>query len=425
MKVAVCRHETLPPFKTKKTTNKQHETSKIAQLNDHGTVNIWEIETDVTKRPIRIIIDTGSEATLIANDVIKNDMNIEASKILLTGIAGNEHPITTDGLVHGQYILGDSKWQDVFHLISRQFTGPYDGFLGLEFLKTYKAIIDLHENSLRLTKGGQPNEMKENSQVYAELYSKKSNTVNTSEALCANAKMVGCLGRQCFTCNTNFERLKSENIFLDKMKNLDVDAMSSNQQQHLDSNTGIFKHPSTTVYDEQSENERLLDFEVESNNNHLSDTNEIEKIRSLMRTTNIKNIEAKIYATVFDVEQKPQVPKPKHCFSNRNTDREKFIFENMPLEECSEINKRKIKNLINEYPNQFYVEGDTLSMINTIQHRIILKSGTPPINVKQYRVPQAHKQKLYEKINDLERQGIIEPSTSPFNAPALLVKKQD
>lgn len=45
---------------------------------------------------------------------------------------------------------------------------------------------------------------------------------------------------------------------------------------------------------------------------------EIEKIESLSKFTKISNIDAQLYATVFDVEKNQQVPRIKRCLSNRD-----------------------------------------------------------------------------------------------------------
>jgi hypothetical protein len=58
-------------------------------------------------------------------------------------------------------------------------------------------------------------------------------------------------------------------------------------------------------------------------------------------------------------------------------------------------------------------------------HHIHLKPGTEPVAVRPYRYPQLQKDELEQQCEAMLQQGIIRPSTSPFSAPVLLVKKQD
>jgi hypothetical protein len=58
-------------------------------------------------------------------------------------------------------------------------------------------------------------------------------------------------------------------------------------------------------------------------------------------------------------------------------------------------------------------------------HRIHLKPNTEPVAVRPYRYPQLQKDELEAQCTAMLEQGIIRPSTSPFSAPVLLVKKAD
>lgn len=54
----------------------------------------------------------------------------------------------------------------------------------------------------------------------------------------------------------------------------------------------------------------------------------------------------------------------------------------------------------------------------------ILKAMAEPVAVRPYRYPQLQKDELDVQCKTMLEQGIIQPSTSPFSAPVLLVKKQ-
>ena len=58
-------------------------------------------------------------------------------------------------------------------------------------------------------------------------------------------------------------------------------------------------------------------------------------------------------------------------------------------------------------------------------HHIYLLPGTAPVAVRPYRYPQLQKDELERQCAEMLAQGIIRPSTSPFSAPVLLVRKAD
>ncbi|KAL0378423.1 UNVERIFIED_CONTAM: Transposon Ty3-G Gag-Pol polyprotein [Sesamum radiatum] len=58
-------------------------------------------------------------------------------------------------------------------------------------------------------------------------------------------------------------------------------------------------------------------------------------------------------------------------------------------------------------------------------HHIRILPNTPPINVKPYCDPHTHKLLMTKMISKMLRDGIIQPSTSPFSSPVLLIRKKD
>ena len=58
-------------------------------------------------------------------------------------------------------------------------------------------------------------------------------------------------------------------------------------------------------------------------------------------------------------------------------------------------------------------------------HVITLQLGTPPINVRLYRYQEIQKAEIECLVKEMLIAEIIQPSTSPFSSPILLVRKKD
>lgn len=131
-------------------------------MTDHGSTITWKIETNVTKEPIELIIDSGSEICVVAADKLKN--NIELKKpIYLTGINGADSAIQTQGSVIGTFKTKDnSSWVSQIHIIDGKYAGQFDGYLGYDMLKRYGAIIDFAKGIIWLRR------LKNEAQIDAE-----------------------------------------------------------------------------------------------------------------------------------------------------------------------------------------------------------------------------------------------------------------
>ena len=62
--------------------------------------------------------------------------------------------------------------------------------------------------------------------------------------------------------------------------------------------------------------------------------------------------------------------------------------------------------------------------MNATTHRIPVKKGTSPCNVKPYRLPETHKRAVKTQVNQMLEDGIIQHSDSPWNAPLRVVPKK-
>lgn len=86
--------------------------------------------------------------------------------------------------------------------------------------------------------------------------------------------------------------------------------------------------------------------------------------------------------------------------------------------------KLRLIKLINKYRHAFAVNIRELGCTNIVQMRIEEVPGSVPCAQRPYRSPMPQARALSEIISEWEDLGIVQPSSSPYAAPALLVDKK-
>ena len=81
--------------------------------------------------------------------------------------------------------------------------------------------------------------------------------------------------------------------------------------------------------------------------------------------------------------------------------------------------------IVKEFPNVFPDDISGLPPDRAIEFVIELIPGTEPIFIPPYRMVPAELKELKAQLEELLSKGFIRPSTSPWGAPVLFVKKKD
>ena len=85
--------------------------------------------------------------------------------------------------------------------------------------------------------------------------------------------------------------------------------------------------------------------------------------------------------------------------------------------------KGKYQSLLMEYVDIFSKHDLDVGHSQTLPHTVRLTDNNKVVSVNQYRLPYHLKEVAIDYVEKLLKSGVIRPSTSVFNSPLMLVKK--
>lgn len=299
--------------------------------------------------------------------------------------------------------------------MDRQYTGNYDGYLGYDFLKKHKAIIDVHKRTLILHAPEELTEIPTTTQTENEIpikmrniHADKPDTQNKMAIFTADQiTMEKCRtnGHECGECANNEWNLSAA-WNNQKLRQVTIAAIRPALKTDQLASIKFLNAESNLI---------INDYDDESTKLHKITTN---KLRLPPQASD--------FLKAFPPEPGESTTKSVFSIScQQGITREQVILSNLPTEHCSASEIEKIHALVHQFPLQFYVEGDKLARTNIIQHRIHLKPNAPILHTRQFRLSETMRKDVINETKDLQRQGIITPSISPYNSPAFMVPKKD
>ncbi|GJW48497.1 hypothetical protein Tco_0080143 [Tanacetum coccineum] len=81
--------------------------------------------------------------------------------------------------------------------------------------------------------------------------------------------------------------------------------------------------------------------------------------------------------------------------------------------------------IVQEFPEVFPEELSGLPPTRQVEFQIDLMPGAAPVARAPYRLAPSEMKELSEQLQELSDKGFIRPSSSPWGAPVLFVKKKD
>ncbi|GJV84022.1 hypothetical protein Tco_1523920 [Tanacetum coccineum] len=99
----------------------------------------------------------------------------------------------------------------------------------------------------------------------------------------------------------------------------------------------------------------------------------------------------------------------------------------MMMKEETKIPERRIEDvpIVTDFPEVFPEELLGLPPTRQVEFHIELIPGAAPVTRAPYRLAPAEMKELAEQLKELYVKGFIRPSSSPWGAPILFVKKKD
>ena len=104
--------------------------------------------------------------------------------------------------------------------------------------------------------------------------------------------------------------------------------------------------------------------------------------------------------------------------------KKKFITENAKLDTVPEKFRSKYLQLLLKYHEAISQHKFDLGRSETLLHDIALKSEEP-IYVKQFKIPDAHREEVERHVAEWLKLGVVQPCRSKFNSPLFVVMKKN
>ena len=122
-----------------------------------------------------------------------------------------------------------------------------------------------------------------------------------------------------------------------------------------------------------------------------------------------------------DEQTDQHILETDHDVRNEDEEEKRVFKVGFHLSEPQRLEFQRIINM----PRIFYAKGKEFHVTKLLSHSIDLLQGAKPVHTPAYRASIIEREALRAILKGLLEEGIIEPSTSPWSSPTLLVKKPD
>jgi len=324
------------------------------------------IRVDISKRGnMRFLIDTGAEISVVKCTSLRPEISYESAKgISIKGISSS--CLRTEGTARLKLFTPTHETTHIFHVMGNDFGYQYDGILGQDFWKTHRSTINYCNRTITM----------------GEVIMSFDNEVN--EAKNKSHKL---------TLKTRTERI--------------VHIPTKSKGQRIISKRGIVPG----VYLAESLTEEINGYCITSIVNTLEMDITIDSPHVELEEIEDDCNDAALMFTSSEVETKDRLSK---------------LRDELRTDHLSNVERDSLVKICEEFNDIFRLPGDTLTFTAATEHTIPTPTIDPMrgINTKSYRIPYIHREEVQKQTEQMLLDGIIVPSSSPWNSPILVIPKK-
>lgn len=311
------------------------------------------------------MIDTGAEISIVKSASLKPEPNYRHTEgINVKGISNTL--IKTEGTVVLKLLTPTHETTHTFHVMGDSFDCQYDGILGRDFWKDKNATINYCDRTITMGKV----------------------IIN-------------------FDDETNGARCEPRKVTL-KGRTENIVQLPTTSKGH-----GIIPKSEIVqgVYLAESLTNEVNGYCVTSIVNTLEEDITIDLPQVELEEVEIDPDDTTLLFFHSIVEDKERLSKLRH---------------ELRIEHLNSEEKISLIKICEEYNDVFHLPGDKLTFTTAAEHTIPTPTVDPTrgINTKPYRIPEIHRDEVQKQTKQMLSDGIIVPSTSPWNSPILVVPKK-
>jgi hypothetical protein len=398
------------------------------------------IKLQQTKCPVKLLIDSGAQLSLVSVNNLKADANINKQNITqLTSATG--HSARTIATLNESFYLNEVKISHEFHVYdANNLPISADGLLGMDFLVKFLCCFDIFSVSLGIYIPTHSADIR-GDEIQHSACKTSTNSINIAS--------MNDFENECYFDVIQYYPRKKKNAMA-KNKYFDFPYKCFEQQMNampVFSNTRLCSYihrlfndfeNETTIVPERSISYVQLKTDLHNGDYVINSCNILPNVYlfdvfitvkdnlTYIVVSNQNDFPIRIQNTDFSTltfinSNKFQIFEMKE---SAPTNRGEHIEKTLKLDHCDGIIRHNIVSLCKAFSDCFFIEGDTITHTNITNHSIQLKSDAKPVFIKQYRLPEAHRKEINLKIDNLEKLGIVEKcKATGWNSPILLVPK--